>query len=476
MPLSAYVPVLRDNIEGNRLVEKPTYIKAVLDSREFQRLRNIRQTGLASYVFPTSEHSRFVHSLGVLGTAQLAYKHIRATGADHDLPMPGLRFDDDTEKDFCIATMCHDLGHTAFSHLLETTLLPSDFRNHEECTLHILRSGTQISNAINDVADLDAVCAFIQSKHPNPALNDLVSGAFDVDRCDYVLRDSVMCGVEYGQFDLKWLIRAISIELNKLGQPTLVLDGTRGMDALRQFLSARRYMHRQVYFHKSVRSSQLLLKSILERIQDLEDDRSLRSLIPKPLRCLQKSVRPSFGDFLQTTDSEILSMVQAIAHSNHKDKVIRYLSESLIERRIPKCILDSAMMTKPFSTAYRIVDDNAETSSPQEEMWPLLLDKSSAVLDDLREYVKKQLKSSGLPVELSRYLVKFDFVRFRSSVPSDFRFKFGKVVVPFDAIHTDVVGFDLRSLLETFDISRLFVPKEVAGEASDYVDEHYRIQ
>src|SRR5437868_6784829 len=134
-------------------------------------------------------------------------------------------------------------------------------------------------------------------------------------------------------------------------------------------------------------------------------------------------------------------MVRAIAHSNRKGKVVKYLCESLIDRKIPKCILDSSMMTTPFSTAYRIVDDDEEQLSDQQEMWPLLFNKTVAVLDDLRSFVEKQLQSSGFPAELSRYLVKFDFVRFRSSLPSDFRFKFGKEVVPFDAIHTDVVGF-----------------------------------
>lgn len=469
-----YIPILRDNIEGNRLIEKPDYIKPVLDSREFQRLRGIRQMGLASYVFPTSEHSRFVHSLGVLGTAQSAYKHIRNSAAGHNLIMPGLRFDPETEKDFCIASMCHDVGHTAFSHLLETTLLPAPFRNHEECTLHILREDTKISRAINDVADLDAVCALVQGKHPNPVLNDLVSGAFDVDRCDYVLRDSFMSGVEYGQFDLKWLIRAISIELNNLGQPTLVLDGTRGMDALRQFLSARRYMHRQVYFHRSVRSGQILLKSILERIQDLGDDRSLKSIIPRPLRFLQKRTRPTIEDFIQTTDSEVMSMIHAIAYSTHKDRVIKYLCESIIDRKIPKCILDSSTMVESFDKTYKILTDDQIEISDQHEMWPLLGSKAASVLEALRSFIEKQLRSSGIPEEISRYLVKFDSVRFRSSLPSDFRFEFGNKIVPFDNIHADVVGFQIRSLLETFHINRLFVPKEIAGEAREYVDSNYR--
>ena len=475
MPSNNFTPIIRDNVEGNRLIEKPTYVRSVLDSREFQRLRNIRQMGLANYVFPTAEHSRFAHSLGVLGTAQLAYGHIKRAAADHNLIMPGLRFDDVTERDFCIAAMCHDLGHTAFSHLLESTLLPAQFRNHEECTVHILEGNTEISRGIRNVADPEAIIALIQGKHANPILNDLVSGAFDVDRCDYVLRDSAMSGVEYGQFDLKWLIRAIAVELNSRGQPILVLDGARGMDALRQFLSARRYMHRQVYFHKSVRASQLLMRSIIDRIQDNGDDRSVRALMPKPLHSLQKGARPAFADFLQTTDAEILSAIHAIASSNQKDSVLGYLCKALLSRHIPKCILDSSSMTTPISSVYRIVDDSADDSSLQHEMWPTPKNKSAAdVIEDLRQFVERQLKAMGLPGELSRYLVRFDTVRFRSSVPSDFRFQFSNTIIPFDGIHTDVVGFDIKSLLEAFSVSRLYVPKEVSDASREYLDSTYR--
>jgi uncharacterized protein len=380
MPSNTYTPVIRDNIQANRLIDKPSYIKGILNSIEFQRLRNIRQMGLASYVFPTAEHSRFVHSLGVLGTAQIAYKHLKSVTADLNLFMPGLKFDEITERDFCIAAMCHDIGHTAFSHLLETTLLPAPFRSHEECTIAILSRDTSASRALKDVADPDAITALIHGTHPNPVLNDLVSGSFDVDRCDYVLRDSTMSGVEYGQFDLKWLVRAISVELNRNGQPVLVLDGARGMDALRQFLSARRYMHRQVYFHRGVRSSQILLKAILERIQDGGFNRTTRPHIPQPLRGLQKAARPTFDEFMQTTDIQILGVVHSLAHEKHNDPVLRYLCLALLERRIPRCILDSSIMTKPIAYIYDI-SDGRDDSGQQTEMWPILLSRSSALSD-----------------------------------------------------------------------------------------------
>jgi HD superfamily phosphohydrolase len=217
--------VIRDNIEGNRLIETDRAIREIVDTPQFQRLRNIRQTGLSSFVFPSAEHSRFVHSLGVYATAMEIYEQLRRKSENLDLQLPGLKFDEATRIDFCIAALCHDLGHSAFSHVLETVLLPDGMKSHEECTLAILSSNSEIKTVIDRVADRRSVLNLLRNPatHPNLALRDLISSTFDVDRCDYVLRDSAMAGVEYGKYDLKWLIHAIGIETNPLGQPVLLL-------------------------------------------------------------------------------------------------------------------------------------------------------------------------------------------------------------------------------------------------------------
>lgn len=124
MLASIHNSVFRDNIEGNRLIDMPDRVRRVVDTREFQRLRNIRQMGLSSYVFPTAEHSRFVHSLGVFATANQVFRLLEQRATPLDLQTPGLRFDDEAKAEFGIAALCHDLGHSAFSHVLETILLP----------------------------------------------------------------------------------------------------------------------------------------------------------------------------------------------------------------------------------------------------------------------------------------------------------------------------------------------------------------
>lgn len=178
--------VFRDNIEANRLIEASGLVRKVIDAREFQRLRKIRQMGLSSYVFPTSEHSRFAHSLGVFATAKQVFMQLQRRAIPLDLSFPGIVFDQELEHEFCLAALCHDIGHTAFSHVLETTLLPNGFRSHEDCTLALLTSDSEVANAISEVADLDGVILMFEKSHPNKALNDLISGPFDVDRCDYI--------------------------------------------------------------------------------------------------------------------------------------------------------------------------------------------------------------------------------------------------------------------------------------------------
>jgi uncharacterized protein len=285
MPIEIRNSIIRDNIEGNRLIEASLDVRKVIDAVEFQRLRSIKQMGLSSFVFPTAEHSRFAHSLGVFATAKQVFSQLQLRANPLQLSGPWFRFDDNAETDFCLAALCHDIGHTAFSHVLENILLPEGFRSHEDCTRALISSDTKVAKVIDSVADKEAILLYLDKKHPNKALNDLFSSPFDVDRCDYVLRDGSMSGVEYGKYDLNWLVHALRVVKSQyLGNPVLLLEGPRGIDALRQFLSARRYLYRQVYFHASVRAAQILLKGIFERMQDCGEALNSIELTPECLR------------------------------------------------------------------------------------------------------------------------------------------------------------------------------------------------
>lgn len=465
--------VFRDNIEGNRLIEAPLPIRKVIDTSEFQRLRHIRQMGLSSFVFPTAEHSRFSHSLGVYATAKQVFAQLEMRSRNLQFSGPWFRFDEAAENDFCIAALCHDVGHTAFSHVLENVLLPKDFRSHEECTRALVAENTEISKAIDLVADRDAVLLHFDKKHPNKVLNDLISSPFDVDRCDYVLRDGLMTGVEYGKYDLKWLIHSLRVlKGDYLRNPALLLEGPRGIDALRQFLSARRYLHRQVYFHSSVRAAQILLKAIFERMQDVADANGASSLTPECLRAILKREKPTLGEFIDTTDIEINYMIRNFS-KHHSDETLRYLCQLFIDRRFPKCIIDSAKRNDPPSSDYNIIF-NQDDDGGQQSLWSELEPNSIlSALNVIQDFVANRMEAIQAPRDAARYLVSFDKVEFRSDPPSDLLFAFQDCTVPLEAINGESVGFNIRGLLEYFSIDRLFVPSGLEDEVREFVEERF---
>ena len=460
--------VIRDNIENNRLIYVSDKIRKVINSYEFQRLRHIRQMGMSSYVFPTAEHSRFAHSLGVYCTARQAFEHLKRRAIPLDFETPGIKFDDDLELEFSIAALCHDVGHSAFSHVLETILLPDGVRNHEECTRAILSDATRgISAAINNISDLQSVLFFLEKSHPNKALADLISSTFDVDRCDYVLRDSAMSGVEYGSYDLKWLLHAMSIETNSRNEPVLLLDGPRGLDALRQFLSARRYLHRQVYLHPTVRAAQILLKAIFSRIQDLSPSDETRALTPKCLHPIIDHRKLSLDDFLAARDAEVNVMIANFAHHPHPDATLHYLAKLLVYREFPKCVLDSARSSSVISKSLCIQDGYADSSAGFFDF--------TDVVEELRNHVAELMRHQELPHETASYLVTYDPVSFESNAPTDILFAFGSTALTFPEIDPQCVGFDVDSLLDTFVIHRLFVPRGFEQPARELLNARYAI-
>ena len=428
---------------------------------------------MASYVFPSAEHSRFIHSLGVFATAMETYAVLKKRAEPCVVTTPGLRFDDATEIDFCLAAMCHDIGHTAFSHVLEGRLLPAGMRRHEECTIEILLS-TPLKDIIEDIADLDGILLLISREHPNKALSSLISGPFDVDRCDYLLRDSRMAGVDCGQFDFAWLLHSMGIDLNDLDQPILVLDGPRGIDSLRQFLSARRYMHRQIYYHPTIRAGQLLLKGIFERAVEAELGDTIITQAPYGLRNYLRGRSVSVGDFLATTDVNVMYLIKLLANIS-ADDTLSELCQMFVRREYPKCVLDSAKTYGSFEQVHGIIDpyEMDELESFQLALWadrnPV---KAVEFEAECRELVQARLSALGRPPGLAKYLVSSDKVKFRSDPPTDFMFSYDGANVPLEGINHEAVGYNVPRLLESFEMFRFFAPEESKEAVREIAKRH----
>ncbi len=347
-----------DSVHGLCTIDQS--LRRILDTQELQRLRWIHQTGLNFLVYPGSEHSRFTHALGTYTVARRIFQHLASLAAEFSDLSPS-KLDEQLEKAFLIAALCHDLGHTAFSHTLETILLPKDFRTHEDCTAHLLGTDTAIAKEIRGCGcDIEQVVQLLKGVHWVDGLCKLLSGNADVDRWDYLLRDSQAAGVRYGIFDLNWMIHSLSLQLDGTGRQRLVVDARRGLSVLKQFLRARSLMYEQVYLHRTVRGADRLLRAMFERAADpakptdYSDEKNRKA--PPVFRTVlsaEKPAKPSLQDFLLTDDIAVVTLIKFWSNSS-RDPVLRYLATCFLRRRLFKEVgswLDQA--PKEFVNAAR---------------------------------------------------------------------------------------------------------------------------
>lgn len=231
---------IRDPIHGFIAVRPAE--AALVDTPAFQRLRRIRQLGLTTYVYPGAEHTRFAHSLGACHVAGLLADSLRAAGWAGDPALVRL------------AALAHDLGHPPLSHAGERGM------RHEAWTLRILRHPSVAEVLAAHDVDAEAVAALVAGEG-DPVGAALVAGQLDADRMDYLLRDSRMCGVRYGEYDLARLVETVTLADGPHG-PAVALTRA-GLHAAEGLLLARYSMFQQVYFHRTRRILDLLLDEVL---------------------------------------------------------------------------------------------------------------------------------------------------------------------------------------------------------------------
>ncbi|MBZ0237478.1 MAG: HD domain-containing protein, partial [Deltaproteobacteria bacterium] len=250
--------VFRDPVHG--LIElrgddRP--IGELLETRALQRLRRIKQMGLAWLVYPGAEHSRFSHALGALHVAQRVTRQLKLDGR--------------VALDVKVAALLHDVGHGPFSHAWEHVFPGSD---HERWGARIVAEDPELHGALEALAPglAETVRAFWHKTYRPAFARKLVSSQLDVDRLDYLLRDGHFSGAGYATYDLDWILHALAVEdvLPGADDPRdLVIDYRRGTYAVEQYLFARSYMYAQVYHHKTVRAAEWMLVKLFERYRAL---------------------------------------------------------------------------------------------------------------------------------------------------------------------------------------------------------------
>ena len=385
--------VYRDPVHGSISFDwtKERYAIDLIDCRELQRLRRIRQLGAASLVFHGAEHSRFAHSVGVAHLAKRLFAKItRDPNAPAELDYNNL------QKAVIAGALLHDIGHGPFSHLFERAFAR---KGHEEWGLEIIDApGTEVNDVLRKHGLLDLVKQVLDKSIRPRFVRDIISSQLDADRFDYLLRDSYMTGVTYGRFDLDWLLEVI--ELARI--PTngrdhgLAINHRKGFHAAEQFVIGRHLMYQQVYFHKTIRAAERVLRLVFERLVDLAKQKTLPHYCPDALaRLLDADHRRLTVDAYLTLDDDfMISCFSVWSRDSSEDQVVQDLSRRYLNRQLFKTVvvdpakikddlrytstlaaLQTAVQRAGFDPRYYLAFDTAEDFPYKDMTWFVAKDK-----------------------------------------------------------------------------------------------------
>ena len=310
----------------------------VIEHPYFQRLRRISQTGLLNLIFPGATHTRFHHALGAM--------HLMFTALT-TLKLKGVKISIEEEKAALLAILLHDIGHGPFSHALENMLM--DDWHHEKLSLLLM-------NKMNEefIGELSMAIEMFQGKYQRKFFNQLISSQLDVDRLDYLKRDSFYTGVAEGNVNTQRIISMMNVSDDEL-----VIDA-KGIYSIENFLTARMFMYWQVYYHKTSALAEYLLVKILDRAKflvsqgkQLPASENLTYFLHK--NQFEKATEEDIQRFTELDDNDV---IQAIKFwTKNEDVILSYLCNCVIERKFPKTIISS----KPFEQEF-IEDKIAKTN------------------------------------------------------------------------------------------------------------------
>lgn len=309
--------VFKDPVHNYVHVQDRT-IWDLINTREFQRLRRIRQLGTSYLTFHGAEHSRFSHSLGVYEITRRIISQFERNQYEDWSP-------DDSLVTMC-AALLHDVGHGPFSHSIEEAF----HMHHEDWTCRIISGDTEINQVLRarDVNLPDQVVSVIRKTY-KPIVVNLITGSLDADRMDYLLRDAYFTGVNYGNFDLDRILRML-----RPYQGRIVVKES-GMHAVEHYLMSRYQMYWQVYFHPVTRSSEMLLRCIFKRAVELYHTGYEFASFMKPLDALFEH-RITETQYIQLDEAFVQTMFSLWAHES--DERLSDLCQRFMGRKLYKYV------------------------------------------------------------------------------------------------------------------------------------------
>ena len=325
--------IINDPIYGFIKINNPFILK-LIDHPFVQRLKRIKQLGLAEFVYPGAHHTRFHHALGAMHLMDQALSNLQAKGYTIT----------DTEKEAAaIAILLHDIGHGPFSHVLEYTLL--NHVHHEEISNLIMKKLNE-----HFKGRLSLAIDMFSGKYERPFFHQLISSQLDVDRLDYLSRDSFYTGVREGFIGSERLLSMLDLQ-----DENLVME-EKGIYSIENFLMARRLMYWQVYLHKTAIAAETMLIQILRRAKTLIQAGEKLSCTSALMTFLKKDY--TWEEF-STTDKLWLAFTDLDDHDvwaaikewkNGKDKILTRLCSDFLARRLFTCKLGSQPIPKSKRT------------------------------------------------------------------------------------------------------------------------------
>lgn len=303
-------------------------ILELIDHPYFQRLRRIKQLGLSDLVYPGALHTRFHHVVGCTNLMQQAIEVLRSKG--HEIT-------DEEAKGVTLAILLHDIGHGPYSHALEHSIAKGV--HHEELSLLFMEKLNKEFNG-----QLSTAIEIFTNKYPKKFLHQLVSSQLDMDRLDYLKRDSFYTGVSEGVVSNQRIIKMLDVVNDEL------VIQEKGIYSIEKFIVARRLMYWQVYLHKTVISAEFLLVKILERAKELAKkgvdlfcSPSLHLFLYSDITKKDFEREEVLNAFSKLDDYDVLGAIKV--WTNHSDKVLSELSKMITNRTLLKIW----MQNEPFS-------------------------------------------------------------------------------------------------------------------------------
>ncbi|MEY5042696.1 MAG: hypothetical protein RLZZ414_2260 [Bacteroidota bacterium] len=290
----------------------------IIEHPYFQRLRRIRQLGLTSMVYPGAYHTRFHHAIGAMHLAMEAMEVLK---------FKGHHISEEEQKAVAIAVLVHDIGHGPFSHALEHTMV--DGISHEEISVLFMEKLNQMFNQ-----KLSLAIKIFKNDYPKSFLHQLISSQLDVDRLDYLNRDSFYTGVSEGVIGVERIIKLLNVKNDQL-----VVD-EKGVYSIEKFIVARRIMYWQVYLHKTVLAAEFLLIKILTRAKELAMQNVQLFCTPALQHFLYNKLNDKdfannplhLETFALLDDYDILTSIKV--WTNHEDVVLSMLCNMMINRKL----------------------------------------------------------------------------------------------------------------------------------------------